>query len=165
MTPRWTHVRIVALAAFGALSVVGCDDDDDGNGVVRDGGAGDGAGTGQLMETAALSSAMEVPPPVGAPNASGSFMHTLNEASGSMSYTLTVMNLTGPATAAHIHEAPPGMAGPIVLPLATPAGGSATGTAMLTAAQIAKLKAGAYYVNVHTAMNPSGEVRGQLDGM
>ncbi|HXE97969.1 MAG TPA: CHRD domain-containing protein, partial [Dongiaceae bacterium] len=34
---------------------------------------------------------------------------------------------------------------------------------VLTDAQIARLQAGGYYVNVHTALNPSGEIRGQLN--
>jgi hypothetical protein len=36
------------------------------------------------------------------------------------------------------------------------------GTATLTDAQVADLMAGKYYVNVHTAANPAGEIRGQL---
>ena len=37
-----------------------------------------------------------------------------------------------------------------------------TGTARLTAAQVRALKAGGYYVNVHTAKNAAGEIRGQI---
>ena len=36
------------------------------------------------------------------------------------------------------------------------------GSAMLTPEQIEDLLAGNYYVNVHTALNPSGEMRGQI---
>ncbi len=32
----------------------------------------------------------------------------------------------------------------------------------MTAAQVADLTAGRYYVNLHTAKNPGGEIRGQL---
>jgi len=37
-----------------------------------------------------------------------------------------------------------------------------TGTATLTDAQAADLEAGKCYVNVHTAANKGGEIRGQL---
>jgi hypothetical protein len=65
--------------------------------------------------------------------------------------------------AAHIHEAPVGKAGPVVIPLekkgdtySVPKG------AKLTDAQFASFKAGNLYVNVHTAAHKDGELRGQL---
>jgi len=74
------------------------------------------------------------------------------------------VNSTGIAgTAAHIHEAAPGKNGPVIVPLtkngdtyAVPAG------AKLTGAQFASFQAGNLYVNVHTAANSGGEIRGQL---
>ncbi len=66
-------------------------------------------------------------------------------------------------TAAHIHDGAPGVAGPIIIPLA---GGPTVWTVpagtVVTDAQIAKLKAGTYYVNAHTSGAPGGEIRGQL---
>jgi hypothetical protein len=44
----------------------------------------------------------------------------------------------------------------------TPSASPFTGTAALTEAQAADLLAGRWYVNVHTAGNPGGELRGQL---
>lgn len=81
-------------------------------------------------------------------------------------YTLKVRDLTVPATAAHIHVGPQGMAGPVVIPLIVPAAtdfetsGCATADEGLLSAIEADPRA--YYVNVHTATYPGGEVRGQL---
>ena len=77
-------------------------------------------------------------------------------------YTATYKDLTGPAVAAHFHDAAaPGGNGPPIVP-ATVAPGTIKGTATLTDAQIADLNAGKVYFNVHTAANPGGEIRGTL---
>ena len=74
--------------------------------------------------------------------------------------TMTVVN----ATAAHIHDGDVGVAGPVVVPLTQSSPGTWTVPAntALSDAQIARLQAGGYYVNVHTVLNPLGEIRGQL---
>jgi hypothetical protein len=66
--------------------------------------------------------------------------------------------------AAHIHEAAPGVAGPIIFPLTEPAPGSGIWTTQvtLTEAQFNTLKAGNYYFNVHSTAFPNGEIRGQI---
>ena len=84
-------------------------------------------------------------------------------ASKKLTWKLTYSGLTGPATAAHFHgpaEAGKNAGVAVAIPGATasPADGSAT----LTDAQAADLMAGKYYVNVHTAANPGGEIRGQV---
>jgi CHRD domain len=84
-------------------------------------------------------------------------------ASKKLTWKLTYSGLTGPATAAHFHgpaEAGKNAGVAVAIPGATasPAEGSAT----LTDAQAADLIAGKYYVNVHTAANPGGEIRGQV---
>jgi len=70
------------------------------------------------------------------------------------------------ATASHIHEAAAGANGPVIVPF-TKTGdntfASADG-AKLTDAQYESYKAGKLYVNVHSAANPGGEVRGQITG-
>jgi hypothetical protein len=92
--------------------------------------------------------------------AAGRFTGTLNGTT--LKWTLTFKNLSGPATAAHIHTAPRGVAGPVTVPLCGPCTSPATGTATLTAAQVTDLLARKQYANVHTAKNPAGEIRGQI---
>jgi hypothetical protein len=66
-------------------------------------------------------------------------------------------------TAAHIHEAPAGKNGPVVIPLEKKGDTySVPANAKLTDAQFASFEAGNLYVNVHTAAHPDGEIRGQL---
>ena len=96
---------------------------------------------------------------------SGSFSWWVD--GGEICYELTVRRLTSAASAAHIHGvADRRVAVGVVVPLLPPT--SATGTrsecvgveAGLLAAIVAN--PGNYYVNVHTAAFPGGEVRGQL---
>ena len=87
---------------------------------------------------------------------------TLDTTAKTITYNVTYSGLTGPAGAAHIHgPAAPGTNAPVLFPFANPAS-PITGTAPITDAQIADLTAGKYYVNVHTAANKGGEIRGQL---
>jgi len=109
---------------------------------------------------ATLDGASEVPPDTSA--GTGAATATLDTATGKLSWNVTYSGLTGPAKAAHIHgPADPGKNAGVVIPFtvkASPIKGSAT----LTAAQMADLEAGKYYVNIHTAANKGGEIRGQL---
>jgi len=98
-------------------------------------------------------------PPIPGTFAGGYALLTLNPA-GTLSYEVRTFGLT--ATMAHIHKGAVGASGGVVFTLA---GGPTTytgTTAVLTAGQEADLRAGLYYVNVHTAANPSGLIRGQV---
>jgi hypothetical protein len=78
-------------------------------------------------------------------------------------FTASYKDLTGPAVAAHFHDASaPGGNGPPIVPAANAGTSPIKGTATLTDAQIADLNAGKVYFNVHTQANPGGEIRGTL---
>jgi hypothetical protein len=83
-------------------------------------------------------------------------------ADGSVSGSLTTLNLVG--TAAHIHEGAVDKNGAVVIPLtqSSPNVWSVPAGAKFTDAQLASYKAGQMYVNVHSAANKGGEIRGQL---
>lgn len=114
--------------------------------------------------TAPLTGAAEAPGP-GDPDGAGSAVITLNQGQGEVCWEISVSGITLPATAAHIHAAPAGIPGPVVVPLSAPdASGFSSGC---TSAHPGLIKAirhdpAAYYVNVHNAEFPAGAVRGQL---
>jgi hypothetical protein len=88
---------------------------------------------------------------------------TVNPGQGVLCYELSVSGIA-PATAAHIHEAPVGVAGPVVLGLLPPTNGSSSGCVDVSrtlAKDILKNPAD-YYVNVHNLEFPGGALRGQL---
>ena len=116
--------------------------------------------------SASLKARSEVPKPKGVPaGATGSFTGTAVELANDkarVTWKLTFSHLSGAAIAAHIHIGKPGKAGPVALALCGPCKSGQKGTGMLTHAQLAKLEAGAGYVNVHTTKNAGGEIRGQI---
>jgi len=106
-----------------------------------------------------LSGTQEVPPVT--TSASGNGTITVGP-DKSVSGSITTTGVA--ATAAHIHDGAPGKNGPVIIPLvrisenvwSVPAG------ARLTDAQHESYRAGNLYVNVHSAANKGGELRGQL---
>jgi hypothetical protein len=111
--------------------------------------------------SAALNKGQEVPSPKGTKiGASGRFTATLTGTT--LTWKLTFAHLTGAATAAHIHDGVKGKSGPVLFPLCGPCTSGVHGTTTLTAAQITAMMNRKYYVNVHTAKNPGGEIRGQI---
>lgn len=114
--------------------------------------------------TAALSSGQEVPAQVVKDaRAHGLFKGTVS--GSTLKWKLTYSGLTGPAVAAHVHMGAKGKAGNVVVPLCggAPACKSGlSGSFPLTAALKSAFKKHLLYVNVHTAKNPNGEIRGQL---
>jgi hypothetical protein len=114
--------------------------------------------------TTTLTGAAEVPGP-GDPDGSGTATITINRGTGEICWSITVTGITLPATAAHIHEAPVGVAGDVDVTLSPPdATGTSSGCTTVSrehAKEIAKDPA-EYYVNVHNVDFPAGALRGQL---
>jgi hypothetical protein len=82
-----------------------------------------------------------------------------------LTWKLTFSGLTGKATAAHIHLGAKGKAGNVAIPLCGPCKSGVHGKATLSASLKKALAHHKLYVNVHTAKNPNGEIRGQLAKM
>jgi hypothetical protein len=120
------------------------------------------SGSTSTRLTARLAAGAETPRPKGASHASGIFTATLT--GSSVSWRLTFSRLTGKALAAHIHLGRPGVSGPVAVPLCGPCVTGAHGTKKVNAKVRAALLSGGAYVNVHTAKNPAGEIRGQVAG-
>ena len=107
-----------------------------------------------------LKAANEVP--ANSSKGTGIVATTYDTVSKKLNWTVTFSKLSGVATAAHFHG--PAVAGAnagVAVPI-TGTTSPMTGSATLTDAQAADLKAGKWYVNVHTAANKDGEIRGQM---
>jgi len=115
---------------------------------------------------------VEVPLPEG-PSFSGGVILTGNyPAHGLASLTLSenhdlmfqliAVNTSGAITSAHFHLAPEGMPGPVIFPICAPCSSYESGTWMNVSMYRAALASGGVYINVHTALNMNGEIRGQV---
>ncbi|HTS53143.1 MAG TPA: CHRD domain-containing protein [Burkholderiales bacterium] len=106
-----------------------------------------------------LSGSQEVPPVKTAGTGSGTISISADK---SVSGSVTTTGVAG--TMAHVHEAPAGKNGPVILPLSKSGDNtwSVPAGAKFNDAQYKSFKAGNLYINVHSAANPGGEIRGQL---
>ena len=145
-TTRWLAggAGVLALAAMGAGAGLGL--------------AAEKAETYKLSAT--LVPGQEVPKPMGG-SGSGTFAGTLTTG-GKLKYTLTFKGLSGKAMQAHIHLGKKGKAGNVIVPLCGPCTSPVKGTATLKKSLVEDVEEGGTYVNVHTARNPAGEIRGQV---
>lgn len=141
-------IRVIKLfpIAFLFFLVSSCDKDDD-------------ATPNPISFTATLNGASEAPNPT--PSAgTGSSAATFNTTTKILTVTTTYTGVT--ATAGHVHKGAVGVAGPVIFPFANLASPIVLTTAALDATQEADLMANNYYVNIHSAAYPGGEIRGQL---
>ena len=112
----------------------------------------------EMKYTADLSGASEVPANESA--ATGSADVTVDTEAKTVSWTVSVQDLTGDPTAAHIHG--PAGEDENAPPVIDMSDSIMEGSADITDEQIGELQDGQYYVNVHTEEYPDGEIRGQL---
>jgi hypothetical protein len=117
---------------------------------------------------ATLSSKQEVPAPHDATAAKGVFTAKLvvDGKKSSFVWQLRFSGLSGRATASHVHYGAAGKAGGVALPLCVPcinpAHGEYRGPYVATATFLKAILHGGAYVNIHTKLNPKGEIRGQI---
>lgn len=113
-----------------------------------------------------LEGAQEAPGP-GDPDATGVADLRFNQGRGTVCFELSWAAIDGTVVAAHVHAAPAGLAGPVVVPLFAGAFGgtdSAVGCVPVGGDLVKAIRKdpAAYYVNVHSSVYPAGAVRGQL---
>jgi hypothetical protein len=141
-------------------------------------GASAQANAQTIRLTAVLSGANETPAIV-VTGATGTAEVFVNLATQTVTYEVDVFNLPSGAVGGHFHVGGPGAGGPVVIDLAPPANisndfslsGTVSQSALRVRADqgirtwedfIQALIGGQVYVNIHSAVNPGGETRGQL---
>ena len=117
-------------------------------------------GSSSVPLRATLDAKQEVPP--NNSPATGMMEGRFDKTTSVLTWKVTYSGLSGPATAGHFHgPASTGQNAGVVVPFNNPSN-PIQGTLTLTPGQIADLMAGKWYVNIHTAANPGGEIRGQV---
>ncbi|MEM7258967.1 MAG: spondin domain-containing protein [Pseudomonadota bacterium] len=160
-----TASSVFAITAIMALGACSSDND---TSTDNDSGGGTeqpGADVGQTVSVT-LNADQEIPAPAGVPEGASGTAEVTVSSDGTITATLGVSNLSGPATMAHIHRGFAGSTGPVVVGLTSEDGGSTwrvPADTALGADEIAAFNRGELYFNVHTATNQPGELRGQID--
>ena len=136
--------KITLLALFVMTLLMGCKDDEE---MMAD-----------TLVTATLSGSAEVPanPSASTGNVSGTF----NEETKMLMFDITYTGFT--PVAWHIHKAAAGANGGVIFNMGTTFSTPFMFMQTLDAEQESDLKAGLYYVNLHSATYPNVEIRGQL---
>lgn len=150
----------LALAAAGAtLFTFGCSGNTN---IVTD--LAGGTQLNALMDSAQV----VPPPPAPQPGVAGSLTIILNQPRNGATINLGATNLSTAISAAHIHRGARGQIGPIVKTLTT-SGNLGSGNwsqqenpEPMSPDIVNDMLAGNLYVDIHTASNPDGELRGQI---
>ena len=147
---------VAAIGIAGMLVLSSCDKDDDDDMNPPD---------AKYNISGTSSGAQEVPAVT--TTASGTLSGSYDTVSKSLIYSVSWTGLSGDATMAHFHG--PALAGEIASPIETLSittngmAGIASDTIVASAALHTALMAGKVYYNVHTATNPTGEIRGHVN--
>ena len=136
-------IKIFALIFLTSV-VVSCDDDDEPN--------------PNVTYKATLSGAKEATPNTSTATGTGTLVFNTT----TKIFTLTVTHTLASPTAGHIHKGAVGTSGPVVFPFSSLVSPLTYTSVALTIEQEADLNAGLYYVNLHSAAFPGGEIRGNL---
>ncbi|OED41146.1 hypothetical protein AB833_10330 [Chromatiales bacterium (ex Bugula neritina AB1)] len=155
-----THSSLRYIAALSVLlGLSACGSDNDNSDQQTD--------NGPSIVAVQLDSAQEIPAPIGVPTGASGTAEISVSTNGTVTATLGVSNLSGPATMAHIHRGFAGSTGPVLIGLTTNDGGSTwtvpADAPPLTEDQIGAFNRGELFFNVHTSANAPGEIRGQID--
>jgi hypothetical protein len=140
------YLKMLAFAAV-VTGAISCSDDDD-----------DSNPPSTVTFTSTLNGAAEVPatPSTGTGTATG----TYNTNTNILTVNVTYSGVT--ATAAHIHEGSIGVSGGVVFGFTSLTSPMSLTTVALSAAQETALMNNQFYINIHSATYPNGEIRGQL---
>ncbi|WP_158856779.1 CHRD domain-containing protein [Lunatibacter salilacus] len=149
---NYLNSSITILAFFLLVSVIlfGCEKDDD-------------AGNDNIVEYQNIQITGGEEVPSNNSTATGVFNGTYDKTTKILTYTLTFTGLT--PTNMHFHKGEIGVSGPVVIPISSAPYTSPINsmTPALTTEQESDLLNGLWYVNIHSAAFPPGEIRGQVD--
>ncbi len=147
--------RFLLMVTICAVSITACDKDDDNDNIVSRSGL-------------QLSGAQEVPAKT--VTATGTVDVSYDKMSKILSYTVKWEGLSGTPTGAHIHGVAArgsnaGVKHDFFPQFPKTVNGMFSNTVMVDGTQLKEdsLLLGYYYVNIHTALNPGGEIRGQIE--
>lgn len=118
--------------------------------------------------SATLDQAQEVPAPTAVPGAGGVASGTVDTVTGDLTWMITFSGLSGAATGMHFHgPAAPGATAGVQVNIGNISGltSPSNGSTVISQSQVSDLRNDLWYINVHTALNAPGEIRGQVDAV
>ena len=163
---KLTAIGITGVFALGLAAAALAGDYGGGYGTSTTASASSGSSTKNETYAfkAALNLAQEVPKPKAPAGAGGTFTAKTVESTSAKTFTwkLTFHGLSGKAVAAHVHFGKKGVAGAVAIALCGPCKSGQTGKVKITGKAEDAMEGSKAYVNVHTAKNGAGEIRGQV---